>query len=166
MQIHPSAIEKIRRAVAEARAVDAEDEQLIEDHLEAETDFMEIVGGLIEEMKWHRESEHLNNRLALEYKAKAGEHADSVARIKKALGKIRNIVGQNIKHPLGSVIVAKLASIPQKASDFDVSSLPDDLVRRKEVVEADADKVKAAMEQGRNVPGYQWSGERESVRIK
>lgn len=165
-QVHPVQLEEIRRAVAEARAIDADDEAFIADHLEGATDIDEIVGGLLREREEYAANAEACRATAAEFAAKAKVWDDRAERNKVILGRIRNIVGQTIRHAFGTVIVSTLKSTPQKAPDFNPENLPDDLMRVEVIKRADAAKIKEAMEAGRNVPGYQWSEPRESISIR
>lgn len=166
MNIHPNDLEAIRRVVAEVRAVDADDEQLLDDSLEGETDIDAIVGGLLREREEYIAHAEACKATAHEFTEKAKAWEDRAGRHKTLLGRIRNIVGHNLKHAFGQVIVSVRKSAVEKAPDFNPENLPDDLLKIEIIKRADAAAIKAAMESGRNVPGYRWGDPKEIVQVR
>ena len=166
MNIHPATFAEIQRVVREVRATlgDDADEQAVQDTVEGETDTMEIVGALLAE---RRECLQYGAAMAVvgdEYYAKARAWNDRAERVKRLLGRVRDILGQNIKHPAGTVIVSERKPAPEVADDVDVDDLPDEFVRTKR--EPDKNAMKAAFAAGRNVPGVRWGDAKRQVTIK
>lgn len=164
MNIHPQQLAEIRRVVAEVRAVDPDDEQFLADSLEAETGLLEIVGALLEERTLCTAHAAAMAHVGDQYHDKARKWKERGERLRQLLGRIRDMVGANIKHPAGTVIVSERKPAVEYAPDFDAADLPDDLVRLKR--EPDKAAINAAVEAGRNVPGVRWGDPKKVVTIK
>lgn len=163
MNIHPQKLAELRQAVADARAADPDDDELLADMLDG-ADFGEIVARCFQSRREALASKGAMEDLAGHYRARAGLFETRAERIGHLLGRLRDLSGQNIKHPLGSVIVSERKPDVERAEDFDVKALPDDLVRVKR--EPDMAKIKEAVKAGRNVPGVRWGSPKRVTQIR
>lgn len=129
-----------------------DDDDLIADSIEGETDAMEAVSKLL---RWKAEQD----AIAAAIKA---QESDLAARRKRyeergqgarmAIAAFMDQVGLNkIERPEATLSLRQGGVSVVKAPDFSADALPDDLVKIKR--EADAAALKAALEAGREVPG-------------
>ena len=161
--IHPAKMAEIARAVHDARSADPEDDELLADMLDG-ADFPEIVARCFQRRRECLASKGAMEDLAAHYKGRAGAFEARAERLGQLLRMLRELTGENIRHPLGSVIVSERKPDVERAEDFDVDALPDDLVRIER--KPDMAAIKAAVKAGRNVPGVRWGLPKRVTQIR
>lgn len=133
------------------RSLVGEDDQAFLDTLEGETEAVEAARRVV---RWvHEQSAQASacKELAAVYSAREKAFADRITRGRTALLTFMQELGlRSMPLPEGTVIVS--AGKPSLNGEADPAALPDDLVRIKR--EPDKTAIRAALEAGREVPGY------------
>ncbi|SFI83733.1 siphovirus Gp157 family protein [Albimonas pacifica] len=151
------------RFAADLRADFGEDDQLVADMLEGETDFHEVAGVLLKAMFEADAQADANKALAQEYAARASVLSARSQHIKDKLASLMRATGlRKLPHALATVSVRAVA--PSLIYDGEPSCLPEDL--RREKIEADKTAIKKALEAGRTVPGARLSNGGETISIR
>lgn len=163
MNIHADdVLQQIREIADYVRAVDPDDDQLLADMIEAETDLDAVLDLLIE-----REATIADHITAL------GEREKTIRERKSRFNASRNagrMVMQRLLDATGLRKIERpeatisLARVAPKVIDGPVESLADDLVR----VERKPDKkaIKEALEAGADLPGWAMSNGGETVTVR
>lgn len=129
-----------------------DDDDLIADTIEGETDAMEAVSRLLQWMDDQgsyatalkaQETEKAARRKRFEERVDAGRRA--IAAFMDGCGLAK------IERPEATLSLRRGGQTVSRASDFTAEALPDDLVKVKR--EPDAAAIKAALQEGRKVPG-------------
>ena len=151
------------RFAAELREEFGEDDQLVIDMLEGETDFHEVAGILLRQAFEAEAGVAANKALADDYRARADVLKSRGEHIRAKLLALMNAVGlRKLPHALATVSVK---AAPQSLIyDGEPSCLPEDL--RREKVEADKAAIKKALQSGRAVPGARLTNGGETISIR
>lgn len=147
--IHPTKIAELQRIIADARAADPDDDQLLTDMLDG-ADWDEILTRCFLRRRECLANKRAMEDLASQYKARAGMFDAQAERIGKLLGKLAALYGKNIKHPLGGVVPYE-TDVWEVAEDASVDDVPEAYVRVTRTLDKNAMKKDAA--EGKNIPG-------------
>lgn len=151
------------RFVAELRDEFGDDDQLVRDMLEGETDFHEVAGVLLRQAFEADAGVAANKALADDYKARADVLKSRGEHIRSKLFALMQATGlRKLPHALATVSVRAVS--PSLIYDGEPSCLPEDL--RREKVEADKAAIKAALQAGREVPGARLTNGGETISIR
>lgn len=129
-----------------------DDDDLIADTIEGETDAMEAVSHLLQ---WIEEQDAFAVALKAQEADKAARRKRFEERVdagRRAIAAFMDGCGLNkIERPEATLSLRRGGQTVTRASDFTAEALPDDLVKVKR--EPDAAAIKAALQEGREVPG-------------
>ena len=127
-----------------------EDDALVADMLEGETDLHEVIGRLLEAEAEADAFAAACKALAARYAERAAQQAARQEATRGALERLMRAVGlPKIQHAAATI---SFRTVPAGVRfDGAVEDLPDDLVRT--IRKPDAAAIKAAVASGRNVPG-------------
>lgn len=152
-----------REFAAAIRAEFGEDDELVADVLEGETDFADVIGTLIEADAEAKAFAAACRELERSYRARAASYA---ARSEAIAGRIHQLLQsaglRRFEHAAGSV---SIRPTPRRVI---VSAEPDDLPPEFQRLKVEADKValKAALEDGREIPGAFLGNGGETIAIR
>ena len=140
---------QIERLANELRDVVGDDEQTFLDTLDGETDFMDIIGGLVKEREEAKAFSEASKSLITEYTDRKRRLESKVSSINGVIGKLLDVSGQDkVAHPLATVSRTKGR---QSVVIVDESEVPSQLTKTK--VEPDKAAIKRQLEAGEIVPG-------------
>ena len=160
MRIDP---EIYRRFADALRDEFGEDDQLVADMLEGETDFHEVVGRLIKDDAEAEAQAAACKALADEYAARSRRLADRRETIKGALHGLMDATGQRkVAHAYATVSVRAVP--PKVIFDGDPAALDDAF--RKVTITPDRTALKAALEAGTVIPGASLSNGGETISVR
>lgn len=142
---------EVAALVEHLRELCGDDDQALVDTLDGSSDAVEAARRVV---RWvHEQSAQASacKELAAVYSAREKTFTDRIARGRTALLTFMQELGlRSMPLPEGTVIVS--AGKPSLNGETDPAALPDDLVRIKR--EPDKTAIRAALEAGREVPGY------------
>lgn len=150
------------KAIADhVREIDPDDESLLADMIEGETDAFEVLDKLLE-----REAELIgyvtgNKARKQDIDARNARFEAQKAACRNAMGKVLEAIGvKKSERPEGTISVARVA--PKVLGD-NVDGLPDHLVKTER--KADKAAIKSALQSGADVPGWSMSNGGETIKV-
>lgn len=152
-----------RDLVARIRSLCGDDEQAFVDTLDGETEVIEAARRVV---RWLLEQEaHAESvkGLASTYQARSKVFEDRVSGARNALFHFLQQLGLP-SMPLPEATLSVRAGTVSLTGEADPADLPDDLVRIKR--EPNRTAIKAALEAGRDVPGYALSNAAPSLSVR
>lgn len=152
-----------QRFADELRAEFGEDDALVTDMLEGETDFHEVAGVLLRSMFEAEAQAEANKALAKGYTDRAATLSARAEHIKDKLAALMRATGlRKLPHALATVSVRAVS--PALVYDGEPSCLPEDL--RRERIDPDKKAIRAALQAGRTIPGARLTNGGETISIR
>ena len=161
-QHNPMFLAEIKAIADYVRAIDPDDDDLLADMLEGETDAFEVMDTLIERVLTCNSHLLALKQRAEEIKARKQRIEASADVARAAMQKILEAVGgRKMERPLATVSIRRVAS---KIVDGPIESLPGHLTRT--TVVPDKAAIKDALMGGADLPGWSMSNGGETIAVK
>lgn len=148
---------------ADIRDAFPDDDQLLADTLEGETDFHEAVAAVLEDLDRAEVFAEANKQMADRYAARKKLMDARQAKLRDTLMTLMGAADLR-KLQLAAATVSVVATRPKAVFDGDPTQLPDDL--RKVTIKPDLAALKAALSEGVAIPGATLTNGGETVSIR
>jgi hypothetical protein len=147
---------------ADLRAEFGDDDDLVADMLEAETDIHDVIGKLLVAEAEADAMEAANKSLAAVYTGRASMQSARKEAVRGALWRLMDATGlRKVQHALGTL---STRAVPPSLVVEDVHELPASLQTVK--VTANVAAIKAALAEGQDVPGARLTNGGETISIR
>lgn len=146
-----------------------DDDDLMNDMIEGESDVMEKVSRLLRWMALQEASAEALKAVEADFAGRRARYSERVQWARTALSRFMDAVGiKKVERPEATVSIRDASPSVIYADDFDVEKLPEALIVTKTTKTADKKALKEALEAGGEIPGARLSngGRVLTVRVK
>lgn len=146
-----------------------DDDDLMNDMIEGESDVMEKVSRLLRWMALQEANAEALKVVEADFAGRRARYSERVQWARTALSRFMDAVGiKKVERPEATVSIRDAGASVIYADDFDVEKLPATLIVTKTTKTADRKAVKEALEAGTEIPGARLSngGRVLTVRVK
>lgn len=154
---------EIAPLAAAIRELCGDDDLAFADTLEGETNAIKAASQAVRMVAAMETLEEGAKALAQRYSARAGDFAARASRARDALAHFMGEIGEK-RLTLPEATITLAAGSPSLAGDCDADLLPDQFVRITR--QPDRAKIKAALTEGHDVPGYALTNARPKLQIR